>query len=386
MEDDDIRAAASNGNNQVFMAGTTGGSWTEGYVDSQDFAAVFLEVEATRAPNPSPTASSPTRVFTHAPTASSSVRAPESLPTTLSPEHVPTPSPTVSGPVHSSTHPPTTWSAVRASTPSPTTLSSTEVPVGSESTSTSMAVVVGAAMGLAAAAVIIALALCLRKRIVKQNVVESPLPRQVQPSQIPPPAGGRYFLRPSQRYADVIPLPEQNDNDTASVPDERGLVRASSNVEESKVTDHVMTTSMIEITAPQAEVSPGLPPPYDPRVDPGYCKADITRTTKAVSSQRSASSAWDEVSSHNERLSIAEAVLETAEAVARSTNVPGVTGAISLISVLVKLVAEHQNSDDAAKWWLAWCRSVVMLLEQTSEAFGKVRQNTNKNKTASSLL
>ena len=381
-----MRAAASNGSDQVFMAGITEGSWTEGYVNSQDFAAVFLEVETTRAPNPSPTASSPTRVFTHVPTASSSVRAPESLPTTLSPEHVITPSPTVSGPVPSPTPPPTTWSAVGSSTPSPTALSSTEVPVGSESTSTPMAVVVGAAMGLAVAVVVIALALCLRKRIVKLKVVESPLPRQVQPSQIPPPAAGTYFLRPSQRYADVLPLPEQNDNDTASVPDERGPVRASSNVEEAKVTDHVMTASMIEITVPQAEVSPALPPPYDPRADPGYCEADITRTTRVVSSQRSASSAWDGVSSHNERLSIAEAVLETAGAVARSTNVPGVTQAISLISVLVKLVVEHQNSDDAAKWWLALCRSVVMLLEQASEALGKVRQDTNKNKTASSLL
>ena len=271
-----MRAAASNGNNQVFMAGTTEGSWTEGYVSSQDFAAVFLEVETTRAPNPSPTSSSPTRVFTHEPTASSSVRVPESSPTTPSPERVPTPSPTVSGPAPSPTHPPTTWSAVRASIPSPTALSSTEVPVGSESTSTSMAVVVGAAIGLAAAAVVIALALCLRKRTVKQNVVESPLPRQVQISQIPRPAEGTYFLRPSQHYADVVPLPEKDVNDTASVPDERGPVRASSSVEESKVTDHVMTTSVVEVTAPRAEVIPGLPPPYDPRADPSYCEANIT--------------------------------------------------------------------------------------------------------------
>ncbi|CAM9723705.1 unnamed protein product, partial [Ascophyllum nodosum] len=39
VEDDDMRAAASNGSDQVFMAGITEGSWTEGYVNSQDFAA-----------------------------------------------------------------------------------------------------------------------------------------------------------------------------------------------------------------------------------------------------------------------------------------------------------------------------------------------------------
>ncbi|CAM9807784.1 unnamed protein product, partial [Ascophyllum nodosum] len=68
---------------------------------------------------------------------------------------------------------------------------------------------------------------------------------------------------------------------------------------------------------------------------------------------------------------MAEAVMGAAEAVANSSSVPGVSEAATLISTLVKLVVERQNSDSAAEWRLRWCRSIVTLLDQASKILGK---------------
>lgn len=72
-------------------------------------------------------------------------------------------------------------------------------------------------------------------------------------------------------------------------------------------------------------------------------------------------------------LGIAEAVLEAAAELAKTSAIPGVSDAATVISTLVKLVMEHCGVEGVAEWRMRWCRSILILLERAEKVLGKVR-------------
>ena len=221
-----------------------------------------------------------------------------------------------------------------------------------------------------------------------------PLPSQ--DTNIPPPSGSTYFPRPSRDCTDVDALPCTDVDalpctDVDALPGQHakeaedvlpyttdrldGKEPAKVRVQDliAKPTPVVATTSTVETTSVSMEVGTELSPLYDPRADPDPEDVNTVRAINMPSDNRT-STVYAEKPSRSKRMSMAEAVMEAAEAVAISSSVPGVSEAATLISTLVKLVMEHQNSDRAAEWRLRWCRSIVTLLGQASEILGKVSQ------------
>ena len=370
-----MRATATDGNARVFMAGIAESFWAKGFVEAFDFAAIVLDIETTANSTLSSATSRPTNL-------------PSPFPTTSSSTYYPTPSPTTSSPAHlpiSSTHFPTlspnTSSPAHLPIPSATTLRPTDAPAArSDQTSSPVVVIAGSVAGVAVVVLVMALVVCCRKRVGRGKIAESLQPLPSQAINIPRPSGGTHFPSPPRDCTDVDALPRQHAKEAKGVPPytsdrtdgrEPAGVRAQDLI--TKPTRVFAMTSTTETTSVSMEVDTESPPLYDPRTDPDPEDANLARATNMPSDNR-ASTVYAGKPSRSKRLSIAEAVMEAAEVVANSSGVPGVSEAATLISTLVKLVVERQNSDRAAEWRLRWCRSTVTLLGQASEILGKVRQ------------
>jgi len=131
----------------------------------------------------------------------------------------------------------------------------------------------------------------------------------------------------------------------------------------------VETISKTENSANSATLGTGLPPNvprahHEPKNTLENAAEDVTGSTDNRSSSGS---------SLHSGISVAEAVMEAAIAVAHSSNIPGVPETAMLVSLLVKLVVDHSNNDAAVDRRVRWCRSIVSVLKRASELFGKVR-------------
>ena len=349
-----MRATATDGNARVFMAGIAERWWTDGFVANVDFAAIVLDIETTVNSTMSPTASRPTRVSFPFPTTSSSTHFPSSSPATASPAHLHIPS---------------------------TTMRPTDPPTArSDQTSPPEAVIAGAVAGVAVIVLVMALVVCYRRRAGRRKLEKHLQPQPFQATNIPPPAGGTSSPRPSRDCTDVKALPGQHAKEvkglspnTSDRKDGREPARVKTQGLITRPTHLTTATSMAATPSVCVEVGTETSPMYDPRANPAPEGANPAHATD-MSSENHASTVCARESSRSRRLSMAEAVMGAAEAVANSSSVPGVSEAATLISTLVKLVVERQNSDSAAEWRLRWCRSIVTLLDQASKILGKVRQ------------
>lgn len=70
---------------------------------------------------------------------------------------------------------------------------------------------------------------------------------------------------------------------------------------------------------------------------------------------------------------IAEMVLMAAQELADRSSIPGLSDAAALVSVLVQLVSDHSENENAVEGRLRWCRSIIILLSRASELLDKVR-------------
>lgn len=71
---------------------------------------------------------------------------------------------------------------------------------------------------------------------------------------------------------------------------------------------------------------------------------------------------------------VIQAVLTVALELAQSSTVTGISEAATLVSVLVRLVADNASNPSAGDWRVRWCQSIIHLLERAELVLGKVRR------------
>lgn len=396
---DQVRAAASNKDSRVLLAGITEGRWSEINAGAIDFAAVLIELPTLVTPAPSlpPTTAPllvtpiPTLSATPSSTTERSTTAPSSI-TTASLELVSPPPSSLPPPSSSSQTPPPA-----AVIPDPPSTGS-----AGSSSSPSTATVTGT-VAAAVLVVILVLAMWIWRRNTKRQGKGSQFPRSIHTSpnapypdadsstgnsagtsgsgnpvhgDAPPPDDS--VSMPSGSSAVSERRPALNSRHAATV--ESTKLEASAGRSDSRElasgSDHVMLekdlaemTSTVENSVPLSAVGVGLPP-YDLTGDQDPRKASKTVTEDVTGSTDNSSSSS---SSLHLGICAAEAVMEAASAVARSSNIPGVGETAMLVTLLVKLVIDHNSNDFDVDRRVRWCRSIVSILERASELLGKVR-------------
>lgn len=74
-------------------------------------------------------------------------------------------------------------------------------------------------------------------------------------------------------------------------------------------------------------------------------------------------------------LDVVEAVVGAAHALAGQSTIPGVSEAANLVSILVRLVTDHQDVTREIESRVKRCRSIIFMLERAGKVLGKVRQH-----------
>lgn len=74
------------------------------------------------------------------------------------------------------------------------------------------------------------------------------------------------------------------------------------------------------------------------------------------------------------------AVLEAAQELAASSNIPGISVAATLVSMLARMISDYRNNPTKGEEGLRWCRSTLVLLRRAEEVLGKVRRHPRRTK------
>lgn len=324
---------------RTVLAGQTEGTWGNLNYGGSDFAAVALtEGTFSKTPSASPShartanPASGILLVTRNPTESTSVSDGILLET-----YEPTVSNSVSDGVLLETHEPTVSNSVGDATsspqpsPAPTPAPTTSTQGGSSSNT--IPIIAGAAAAGAGVA-LIAAGVCLwRKRALKQAMKRSSSP---PPSyeDLEQEAGGT--IEPSSLAV------------TASTVDSAAMVNAEF-------------------------------PAFTRRDDPAHAGGALP----AYRSPPKASNARESLGMMGRRalsegFGVGRVVIEAAQELAQHSQIPGVAEAATLVSILVTLVIDHQDSVPGPDGRIRRCRSIVMMLQRAANVLGEVRRYFKK--------
>ncbi|CAN0076073.1 unnamed protein product [Pylaiella littoralis] len=117
------------------------------------------------------------------------------------------------------------------------------------------------------------------------------------------------------------------------------------------------TSSTADASTAEKDDSHCLPHPIDPEDDPGSAGTRIPSTDGA----RAPSAV----------MSIAQAVYYSASQLANHCQIPGVSEAATMVSILVTLVSDSRDSAGRSERDVKRCRSIVTMLERAMEVLGK---------------
>lgn len=73
-------------------------------------------------------------------------------------------------------------------------------------------------------------------------------------------------------------------------------------------------------------------------------------------------------------IGVAQAVLHSADQIARNSTFVGISEAATVVSVLVRLIADHEGNPGEGDWRVRWCRSMLVMLARAETLLGKVRR------------
>lgn len=327
----------------MILTGTTLGAWSGPSAGVEDFVAVALDVGAVGAPTPAPSATPVGK--SNAPF---ELDVPRSAPTP-----VPSPAPFAIG--VPGTEPPTA-----AATTPPTTQPSEAISSGGSS---SLANDVKFIAGMSAVGVLLVALFggCVRNRIYwrrRRNAAAAAA--AAAPAPAPPAAATREprtvaqlgFL--SGQHAHVkwgLPITPESSGSSmvrggdAAVAgmlsrDERRLLAAAESIPSQRYNGYF---------APDNELRDGIDLP---RKDGGGGGAK------------------------DGGVNVAQAVMNTAQALAQRSMIPGVSEAAGLAAVLAQLAVDNKSNPDDLYRRLRWCTSLLDLLDGAQKVLGKVSQHT----------
>lgn len=103
-----------------------------------------------------------------------------------------------------------------------------------------------------------------------------------------------------------------------------------------------------------------------PRDVPGDLNHDAQASRRGVPSRKDGTRASSGV------FSIAQAVLISAQQLAENCEIPGVSEAATMVSILVSLVTDHRDNIGRTEREAKRCRSIVVMLQRASEVLGTV--------------
>lgn len=114
--------------------------------------------------------------------------------------------------------------------------------------------------------------------------------------------------------------------------------------------------------------------PYSPRTgcsEPAEGSNNFGSARSGVCNDRRPSSGDDGRASPTD-LQVARAVMEAAQFVAQNSGIPAVSEAATLVAVLVKTKAAHQNNSRNIERRTGTCRSILLMLERAGVILGEV--------------
>ncbi|CBN75056.1 Transmembrane receptor kinase [Ectocarpus siliculosus] len=379
-----VRGMAAGSNGRMLMVGNTNGSWIgDPNLGSDDFLLVMFNTTSLTT-STTPTAS-PTVARSPAP--ASQVILPSTTPTTL-------PNPTLAPSAGSS-------STLAPSSGNSSTVGPLGISPGGESASGTAPVLAGVVSAIAAAA-LITLGVLYKRRQAAKNMGSGRL--------VPPPSDddslehGRDYNRPQgvEPATSAVVCSDNNQPPHPHKPVEvvtvgKGMAAPSetapsgslsSNTEQSTRmpvgpgvkfpgvgTEDVLAQRSLTATGSTADVS------TSERAELAGISTENTGRfadePMPASGEREASSTAGRRGSFGD-VGVGQAVMVAAQELAHSCQVPGVSEAVTLVSILVNLVKDSRDDSSGGDSRLRQCRSIVMVLNRADKVAGNGENTTGK--------